>query len=242
MGRADAVRVCSITSSICPAARQSWFCAPRAPSCLRTARSWGGGKLNASTVLLEPLDCRRMRGAARSAGRWARAGRASAGDRRQRGQPAVSRGDGRARPRTRHSVSPPTIKALLAARLDRLAIEERELLERGAIEGEVFHRSAIRAMAEDRRRARTSWGRGTGAQGVDPAPGRDSAGRRCFPVPSPPDPRRRLRGPTEGDARGAAPTVRRLARGVRRELVELDEIAGWHLEQAVRYQRELKRS
>ena len=35
---------------------------------------------------------------------------------------------------------PPTIQALLAARLERLAPNERELLERGAVEGQVFHR------------------------------------------------------------------------------------------------------
>ena len=44
---------------------------------------------------------------------------------------------------------PPTIQALLAARLERLPLEERELLERGAIEGEVFHQAAVRALADD---------------------------------------------------------------------------------------------
>ena len=40
----------------------------------------------------------------------------------------------------------------------------------------------------------------------------------------------------------AARAVRRLARGQRAaSSAELDEIAGWHLEQAVRYQRELNR-
>ena len=45
---------------------------------------------------------------------------------------------------------PATIQALLAARLDRLAAEEREVLECGAIEGEVFHRSAVRALSGER--------------------------------------------------------------------------------------------
>ena len=35
---------------------------------------------------------------------------------------------------------PPTIQALLAARLDQLPIGERSALERGAVEGQVFHR------------------------------------------------------------------------------------------------------
>jgi DNA-binding SARP family transcriptional activator/tetratricopeptide (TPR) repeat protein len=38
---------------------------------------------------------------------------------------------------------PPTIHALLAARLDRLAVEERRLLERGAVVGRVFWREAL---------------------------------------------------------------------------------------------------
>ena len=42
---------------------------------------------------------------------------------------------------------PPTIQALLGARLERLGLEERQLLERGAVEGEVFHRLAVRALA-----------------------------------------------------------------------------------------------
>jgi hypothetical protein len=38
---------------------------------------------------------------------------------------------------------PPTVKALLAARLDRLESDERAVLERGSVEGKVFHRSAV---------------------------------------------------------------------------------------------------
>jgi class 3 adenylate cyclase len=38
---------------------------------------------------------------------------------------------------------PPTIQAVLAARLDRLGREERAVLERGSVEGKVFHRSAV---------------------------------------------------------------------------------------------------
>lgn len=46
-----------------------------------------------------------------------------------------------------HVVVPPTIKALLAARLDQLEPAERELLACGAIEGELFHRRAVEALA-----------------------------------------------------------------------------------------------
>ena len=38
---------------------------------------------------------------------------------------------------------PPTIQLLLAARLDRLDTEERAAIERGAVEGKVFHTGAV---------------------------------------------------------------------------------------------------
>ena len=47
---------------------------------------------------------------------------------------------------------PPTLKALLAARLDQLDDAERRVLERGSVEGEVFHRGAVQALAPRRRR------------------------------------------------------------------------------------------
>ena len=46
-------------------------------------------------------------------------------------------------------VVPPTLQALLAARLDQLETAERSVLERGAIEGEIFHRGAVQALAAD---------------------------------------------------------------------------------------------
>ena len=46
-------------------------------------------------------------------------------------------------------VVPPTLQALLAARLDQLDPAERSVLERGAIEGEIFHRGAVQALAPD---------------------------------------------------------------------------------------------
>ena len=46
-------------------------------------------------------------------------------------------------------VVPPTLKALLAARLDQLERTERLVLECGAVEGEIFHRGAVQALALD---------------------------------------------------------------------------------------------
>ena len=44
---------------------------------------------------------------------------------------------------------PPTIQALLTARLDQLDPAERVLLQRGAVEGRVFHRGAVHILAAD---------------------------------------------------------------------------------------------
>jgi class 3 adenylate cyclase len=44
---------------------------------------------------------------------------------------------------------PPTLQALLAARLDQLNAGERRVLERSAVEGEVFHRGAVQALAPE---------------------------------------------------------------------------------------------
>jgi class 3 adenylate cyclase len=46
-------------------------------------------------------------------------------------------------------VVPPTLQALLATRLDQLDAAERRVLERGSIEGEIFHRGAVQALAPD---------------------------------------------------------------------------------------------
>ncbi len=64
-------------------------------------------------------------------------------------------------------VVPPTLQALLAARLDQLDPAERGVLECGAVEGEVFHRGAVQALA----RKRPGWPRAWrhSCEGPDPA-------------------------------------------------------------------------
>jgi class 3 adenylate cyclase/tetratricopeptide (TPR) repeat protein len=47
---------------------------------------------------------------------------------------------------------PPTIHALLAARLDGLPSQERAVLERGAVEGKVFHRGAVSELVPEAER------------------------------------------------------------------------------------------
>jgi class 3 adenylate cyclase/tetratricopeptide (TPR) repeat protein len=48
----------------------------------------------------------------------------------------------------------PSIQALIAARLDRLAGDERHVIERAAVEGKVFHQGSVRSLAEGPARER----------------------------------------------------------------------------------------
>ena len=215
------------------------LCSAR-PELLEDHPTWGGGKLNATTALLEPLPAAHCEvlldqlADGLPPGRRAQMIAASAGNPlfleematlvRERGTVEV----------------PPTIQALLAARLERLPVEERELLERGAIEGEVFHQTAVRALASH-----------PAASDVE----RSIANliRKELLRPHPPtlhdDRAFRFRHLLIRDAAydGVPKTMRanlhaRFASWLEanaHDLAELDEIAGWHLEQAVRYQREL---
>jgi class 3 adenylate cyclase/tetratricopeptide (TPR) repeat protein len=47
---------------------------------------------------------------------------------------------------------PPTLQALLGARIDRLAEEERAVIERGSVEGRLFHRGAVAELLAERER------------------------------------------------------------------------------------------
>jgi class 3 adenylate cyclase/tetratricopeptide (TPR) repeat protein len=53
---------------------------------------------------------------------------------------------------------PPTIQALLAARIDRLEPRERSVIERASVEGRLFHRGSVQALLPEEER------RGVGAQ------------------------------------------------------------------------------
>src|SRR5262245_42621693 len=124
------------------------------PELLDTRPGWGGGKLNATTLLLEPLQptetatlIDELLPADRDPDPQLRERvRASAG-----GNPlfvegmlallAESGGGGLA--------VPATIAALLAARLDQLAPAERTVLECGSVEGQSFHQGPVQAMAPE---------------------------------------------------------------------------------------------
>ena len=132
---------------------------------------------------------------------------------------------------------PPTLQALLAARLDQLELGERSVLERGAVEGEIFHRGAVQALAKD--------GQVT--------PRLASLVRKELIRPErsniAADEAFRFRHLLIRDAAyDALPKSTRAALHVRyadwleergRDLVELDEVLGYHLEQAARCKAEL---
>ena len=211
------------------------------PELLERRPSWGGGKWNATAVLLEPLDADETEQLLSELGEVSP-------ELHERivqvaeGNPlfleemlALVRDSGG----TQVEV-PPTIQALLAARLDQLDPAERSVLERGAVEGRVFHRGAVAAL-------------GDGDGEVD---------RRLVALV-----RKELVRPDRGQLAGddayrfrhllirdaayeALPKAaradlhRRFAEWLEehgRSLVELDEILGYHLEQAARYREELGR-
>jgi len=136
---------------------------------------------------------------------------------------------------------PPTIQALLSARLDGLAGPDRAVLERGSVEGTVFHRDAVAALAPASLQASVGSSLQTLTRREFVAPDRaELTGREAF----------RFRHQLIRDAAYQA-----IAKQSRSELHErfadwlesslgerLDEyrpILAYHLEQAVRYRREL---
>jgi class 3 adenylate cyclase len=210
------------------------------PELLEERAGWGGGKLNATTILLEPLN------SDDSELLLEQLGTGLDGDARAR-VVAASQGNPLfleemvALARERGTVAvPSTIQALLVARLERLEAAERELLERGAVEGEVFHRLAVRALVGDRPAADVELQLG-------------GLVRKELIRPHPPtfrdDEAFRFRHLLIRDAAydGLPKATRaelheRFAtwlEHVDSDLSEREEIAGWHLERAVRYHREL---
>jgi len=135
-------------------------------------------------------------------------------------------------------VVPPSLQALLAARLDQLEADERSVLERGAIEGEIFHRGAVQALSRDETLVTPRLAALVRKELIRPERPR-LTGEDGF----------RFRHLLLRDAAYEAlpKAVRaelheRLATWLEQhgaELVELDELLGYHLEQACRYRAEL---
>ena len=133
---------------------------------------------------------------------------------------------------------PPTLRALLAARLDQLEPPERAVLERGAVEGELFHRGAVQALAPEETQITPRLAVLTRKDLIRPdraqLPGDDAFRFRHLLI--------------RDAAYAALPKSTRTELHRRfadwlaqsgRDLVELHEILGYHLEQAHGYAAEL---
>ena len=133
---------------------------------------------------------------------------------------------------------PPTLKALLAARLDQLGDAERRVLERGSVEGEIFHRGSVQALAPEETQVTARLAALVRRRLVRPdraqLAGDDGYRFRHLLI--------------RDTAYDSLPKAVRADLHVRFAdwldehgglLVERDEIVGYHLEQAARYQAEL---
>ena len=115
------------------------------------------------------------------------------------------------------AVIPPSIEALLSARLDRLAPRERAIVQRAAVIGRVFGWEAVVTPL-----AGFGAGRGRGeppgadAEGARPARGGRDRRRGRVPLQPHPDPRRRLSRDPEGDPSGRPRRLRDVPRGAGR--------------------------
>ncbi|MEA2673266.1 MAG: hypothetical protein QOI92_458, partial [Chloroflexota bacterium] len=235
------------------------FVCPARPEFLDERPTWGGGKLNATTILLEPLS----EGSALAlidelvpGGALPPAARLRIADAAE-GNPLyveeflstliddgalVADGDEWTASRDLESIAvPPTIQALLAARLDRLEPAERAVAERASVVGRTFDQPSVVA--------------------ISPAEGRAEVPRNLIGLVRKELIRPDRSGLAQGDAfrfrhmliRDAA--YERLPKSERAELHELfagwldqaagdrrtevEEMVGYHLEQAFRYRKEL---
>ncbi len=211
------------------------------PELLERRPSWSGGKWNSTTVLLEPLDSGETEQLLSALGEAPTELHARILQVAEGNPLFVEEMLALVRDSAGADLEvPPTIHALLAARLDQLDPDERSVLEHGSVEGRTFHRGAVAALA--------------GGEG--------SVDQRLVALV-----RKELirpeRGLLGGDdayrfrhllirdaAYDALPKAtraelhRRFAAWLEQHgqsLVELDEILGYHLEQAARYLDELGR-
>jgi class 3 adenylate cyclase len=120
------------------------------PDLLDRRSGWAGGKVNATNVLLEPLGADETelligRLAELEPGLRSRIREASEGNPlfvEEMVALLVASGD-------EEVTVPPTIQALLTARLDQLDPSERDVLQCAAVEGRVFHFGALRALTAE---------------------------------------------------------------------------------------------
>jgi len=124
------------------------------PELLDTRPGWSGGKTNATSVLLQPLteeECARLIDTQLNG--------SSVSDEQRRQILAAVEGNPlfveqmlamlADHPEDTRVSIPPTLQALLAARLDRLDGDQRVVVECASVEGRVFHRSAVAELAPE---------------------------------------------------------------------------------------------
>ena len=136
---------------------------------------------------------------------------------------------------------PPTLQALIAARLDQLERPERSVLERGSVEGEVFHHGVVQALTPEESRLTSQL----------TALVRKELIRPDRPLFTGEDAFRFRHLLMRDAAYEGLPKAERAELHEQfadwlvehgDELVELDELVGYHLEQAHRYRLELGQS
>ncbi len=229
------------------------------PELLELRPGWGGGKFNATSVLLEPLSADESTLLVENLlgenelpeHALARIVRAAEGNplfleelvAMLIEQGVLAHEDGRwvARSDLEELAVPPTIQALVAARLDQLGVDERTLLGCASIEGRVFHRGAVSELvSEDLRPELDSHLRALVRKELlrpdrPSLQGEDAFRFRNQPIQDaaydslPKESRAELHGRFAGWLEQAA--------GDR--VVEVEEFLGYHLEQAYRYRAEL---
>ncbi len=212
------------------------------PELLDRRPNWGGGKLNATTVLLEPLaagDAEELVESLLDGAQLDHQLRGRILDAAEGNPLFVQEMVGLLKDSPDATVTvPPTIQALLAARLDQLDPTERGVLERGSVEGRVFHRGAVQALSPSEAELRTPLTALVRRELVRPDRPQ-FAGEDAY----------RFRHLLIRDAAyDALPKATRADLHERfatwigehgTDLVELDEVVGYHLERAYRYKLEL---
>jgi hypothetical protein len=157
------------------------------PELLDRRPAWAGGKLNATTVSLEPLSedetdeliAGLLEGSALEEGLQTRIRRAAGGNPLYLEEMLAFVGARRTATRSRF---PPTIQALLAARLDQLEPSERHVLERGSVEERFSTGRGSRASSRTRPRSTV----GSSRSCARTSSGRSSASWRRGRLPLPP--------------------------------------------------------
>jgi len=204
------------------------------PELLEVRPGWAGGKVNSTSVLLEPLgvaEAAEMIASIASLEPESRSRILEAAE----GNPLfVEQMVAFVTESADDAVTvPPTIQALIAARLEQLDDAERVVLERGAVEGRIFHQGALQALAPDEVQLTTRLTSLIRKEFVRPDKPQ-FAGEDAF----------RFRHVLIRDAAyDALPKATRAAlherfadwlNGNATDLVELEELLGYHLEQAHR--------